>query len=580
MALIGSLVTNVTANVDPFKKGMHSARTSLGKFKRQMESTGVSVGGLQATYKQLALGAVAATAAITTLGVQAVKAFSRLDEQTAKLNTVFSSVKQSAKDSARELADSYGLSNREARQLLGSTGDILVGFGFAEKSALDLSTQVNKLAVDLASFQNLEGGAERASQAITKALLGERESLKSLGVSILDADVKQRLFEKGQDSLTGALLRAAKAQATYELILEQTVKAQGDFARTSDSVANSSRVLSAEFENLMATSGGALEPVAKLAIVLGTRLVRGTERAIKGIRAFGFEINALFGGKNMNDILAESEKLNLRIEEIRRSMEGAGSPAAEIPAPITSATIKEFEAAAKQVITSTRTPLEKFNDEMHRLTLLKDLDLIDGETLIRAARELKNAFAEANAAKGGGIFGALSGKLSSIKGKIKESVGGAIDEAREKARLLAKNLEDKLEAIRQRAKEVREAGKSIFDETRTPLERFKIEMEELKKLLAEGAFDDFGGLETFQRKVELLKERLKKELEQGKKKERKKAETEFKTVDLKNISLKAPSKKPGKKTDEKTLEENKKQTSFLMAIAAQGVPGRGTARAS
>ncbi len=53
---------------------------------------------------------------------------------------------------------------------------------------------------------------------------------------------------------------------------------------------------------------------------------------------------------------------------------------------------------------------------------------------------------------------------------------------------------------------------------------------------------------------------------------------EFITVDLKNISLKGAGESSGKSTEDKILDENKKSTKFLMAIAAQGVAGRGNAR--
>jgi hypothetical protein len=55
---------------------------------------------------------------------------------------------------------------------------------------------------------------------------------------------------------------SAKAQATYALILEQTKTAQGDFARTSEGMANQQRILDAQMQDLSATIGGELLPVA------------------------------------------------------------------------------------------------------------------------------------------------------------------------------------------------------------------------------------------------------------------------------------------------------------------------------
>jgi hypothetical protein len=72
-------------------------------------------------------------------------------------------------------------------------------------------------------------------------MLGEREQIKSLGIAIGEADVKQRLLEKGQADLTGKALRLAKAEATLELAYEQSQNALGDYERTQDSYANASR---------------------------------------------------------------------------------------------------------------------------------------------------------------------------------------------------------------------------------------------------------------------------------------------------------------------------------------------------
>ena len=65
-----------------------------------------------------------------------------------------------AEETAHTFKESFGLSEQSAKDLLSSTGDLLVGFGFTEESALGLSTQVNQLAVDLASFTNFSGGAK------------------------------------------------------------------------------------------------------------------------------------------------------------------------------------------------------------------------------------------------------------------------------------------------------------------------------------------------------------------------------------------------------------------------------------
>ncbi len=59
----------------------------------------------------------------------------------------------------------------------------------------------------------------------------------------------------------GTLNAAAKAQASYSLIMQQTSKTQGDFARTSMGLAKQQKILSSTFEDVKATIGTALLPV-------------------------------------------------------------------------------------------------------------------------------------------------------------------------------------------------------------------------------------------------------------------------------------------------------------------------------
>ena len=123
------------------------------------------------------------TAAITLPFVLAAKKAADLasdaEETRTKFATVFKDLGQGSENVADSFAKNFGLAGSTARELIGNTGDLLSGFGFTQEKALDLSKQVNELAVDLASFTNFSGGAAGASAALTKALLGERESLIS-----------------------------------------------------------------------------------------------------------------------------------------------------------------------------------------------------------------------------------------------------------------------------------------------------------------------------------------------------------------------------------------------------------------
>ena len=81
-----------------------------------------------------------------------------------------------------------------------------------------------------------------------------------------------------------ALTPAAKAQAAHSLIMAQSTTAQGDFARTSDGLANQQRILAAQWENAKTRIGNALLPVYKAVVkVLTEKLLPAFESWIKDV---------------------------------------------------------------------------------------------------------------------------------------------------------------------------------------------------------------------------------------------------------------------------------------------------------
>lgn len=267
----------IGADLDPLKRGLNKATSEIDAFGKKTKASFDRIGrSMTNVGKAMSVGV---TLPILALGVASVKAASDAEETASKFNTVFRDISQSANEAAEELRNSYGLARQESQKLLSDTGDLLTGFGFTQSSALDLASEVNKLAVDLASFTNFSGGAEGASQALTKALLGERESVKSLGISILEADVQAKVLENTQKGLTFETERQAKAFATLQIAQDQSKNAIGDYARTSESFANQSRLLKARLADISAELGKVLLPLV-------TKMVKALTSVVSKFSAF------------------------------------------------------------------------------------------------------------------------------------------------------------------------------------------------------------------------------------------------------------------------------------------------------
>ena len=90
-----------------------------------------------------------------------------------------------------------------------------------------------------------------------------------------DASMRQQAVKMGIiDTTKDALKPQQKALVAQALILKQTGDAQGDFARTSGGLANQQKILKAQFENVQASIGRKLLPVAlKLASWANDKLI-------------------------------------------------------------------------------------------------------------------------------------------------------------------------------------------------------------------------------------------------------------------------------------------------------------------
>ena len=104
-----------------------------------------------------------------------------------------------------------------------------------------MSTGLVQLAADLASFNNLN--PEEVFLKLQSGIVGEVEPMRALGVNLSAAAVNAKALQMGLVNANGELTEQAKIMARYALIMEQTGNAQGDFARTSDGLANSTRIL-------------------------------------------------------------------------------------------------------------------------------------------------------------------------------------------------------------------------------------------------------------------------------------------------------------------------------------------------
>jgi hypothetical protein len=238
-----------------FKKLQKQGRNLQDEFSEKL------FGGLRKGFdvfqKVAAIGA-AAVGAFSAASFIAIQRASDLNETISKSQQIFGAASREIETFASGAATALGQTKQQAIDAAATFGIFGKAAGLSGTELATFSTEFVTLASDLASFNNTS--PEEAIQAIGAALRGEAEPIRRFGVLLNDAALKSAAMEMGIYNGTGALTAQQKVLAATEVIFQQTSDAQGDFARTSDGLANQQRILKAQFDNISATLGQLLLP--------------------------------------------------------------------------------------------------------------------------------------------------------------------------------------------------------------------------------------------------------------------------------------------------------------------------------
>tara|TARA_R110001599_G_scaffold51779_4_gene145273 strand:+ start:380 stop:2158 length:1779 start_codon:yes stop_codon:yes gene_type:complete len=266
----------IGGDADGLRKATKQATKSLDKFSKNAAKAAGKVGK--------AFGVMAGGIAIAAakVGTTAVNLASDFEESMSKTEAVFGDAMEGIKAASKSAAEDVGLSSAEFL-------DAASGFGVFGKAAdlggKDLSTFASdlvKTAADVASFNNLTTG--EAIEKLSAGLRGSSEPLQSLGILINAAQVEAKALEMGLGDVNGTVSEGNKILARQALIMEAlgSQGATGDFAKTSDGLANQQRILAARLKDVGITIGQQLLPVAaKLAEMVSVLIAKFEELAPK-----------------------------------------------------------------------------------------------------------------------------------------------------------------------------------------------------------------------------------------------------------------------------------------------------------
>jgi hypothetical protein len=291
-------------------------RNSIGKSKKDVNGLNNSIDTLQKR-----VGKAVAAKLTFDLIKQLQKTSIEMEQLDKKANIVFGETLPAITKAAKENAFELGLTTNEYIKSAAAIQDLLIPMKFTREEASSISVELVNLSGALSEWSGGQRSAAEVSEILNKALLGEREQLKTLGISIQEADVKNRLLEKGQTKLTGTLLQQAKAQATLELITEKSTDAQDSYANSADSAARKSAKLGAAFRQVGEDMGRVFQ-----GIFASVGDLFSPERIVKAVRMTVAQIGSFFVGLGqiMKNGVAQVTRGALEIEQIYLRVQKAG----------------------------------------------------------------------------------------------------------------------------------------------------------------------------------------------------------------------------------------------------------------
>jgi hypothetical protein len=251
---IGQLIIKLIADSRAVREGVDDA-------KRRLEGLRDYGAQLASTGKKFALVATLPLLAIATGSLDAA---SSLNESLSKSQVVFGQHAAQVESWSQTTADALGISQQAALEAVGTYGNLFQALGLTQQAAAEMSPELVGLAADLASFNNQN--PEEVLNALRAGLTGEAEPLKRFGIALRAADVDARALAMGLIDANGAVTEAGRIMARYQIIMEQTSLAQGDFARTAEGAANSQRIMKARLDDALASLGQHLLPIYTAAV--------------------------------------------------------------------------------------------------------------------------------------------------------------------------------------------------------------------------------------------------------------------------------------------------------------------------
>lgn len=166
-------------------------------------------------------------------------------------------------------------------------------------SMADMSLNLTKLAADMASFYDVDQAD--VAKSLQSIFTGTIAPLRRYGLDLTQATLKEWAMKNGLDANIKSMTQAEKVLLRYNYVMANSKAAQGDFAKTANTWANSIRVLKQEFQAWGSIIGSviinALKPFVQALNKVMLKVIGFTKTVADALGAiFGWTIEISGGG--------------------------------------------------------------------------------------------------------------------------------------------------------------------------------------------------------------------------------------------------------------------------------------------
>lgn len=238
-----------TGDSSDFEKATGNVESNLGGLSGKIGTAAKAIAG--------SMAAAFVLDKIKDFGTELYNLGAEADIWQKKADIVFGSSADAVRDWAAENAAAMGMTKSEVVGAAAALGDLLVPMGATRSEAALMSQDVIGLSGALSAWSGGTNTVTEVNDILAKAMLGERDGLKALGIAINQAEVDQRALTLASADGRTEVSAMDRALATQQLIMEKSTDAQDAWAGSMhDGTKNLNRIkaATAEFKEKLGTA--------------------------------------------------------------------------------------------------------------------------------------------------------------------------------------------------------------------------------------------------------------------------------------------------------------------------------------